>query len=52
MLSEIVLLTLMVVASIAIVGCIGGVLTARPAPQGKAPKDTGAAPDGSIPRWG
>jgi hypothetical protein len=50
MVSEIVLLALMLVASIAIAGCIGWVLTARPAPRGKAPKDTGSAPDGSVPR--
>jgi hypothetical protein len=50
MVSELVLLTLMVVASIAIAGCIGGVLTARLAPRGKASKDTGPAPDGSVPR--
>jgi hypothetical protein len=50
MVSELVLLTLMGVAGIAIAGCIGGVLTARPAPRGKASKDTGPAPDGAVPR--
>ena len=52
MVSEIVLLTLMLAATIAIAGCIGLVLTARPAPQGNDPQDTGSAPDGSVPRWG
>ena len=50
MVSEIVLLTIMGAAGIAIAGCIGGVLTARPAPRGKASKDTGPAPNGAVPR--
>jgi hypothetical protein len=50
MVSELVLLTLMGAAGIAIAGGIGWVLTARPAPPGKDPKDTGPAPDGSVPR--
>jgi hypothetical protein len=42
MVSELVLLTLMLAATIAIAGCIGWVLTARPAPWGKDPKGHGA----------